>query len=714
MLKKELGEYIKACKLFQPLSEEGYQFLSAHFTTVEFQRGEIIFQHGEVPNAFYIIVEGRVLLTAPAASGELEIIKNLSEGALVGEVGVLTRQIRTLTAQALNAVKLLKITKADYQTFRDKYAPSDDMATLVKTCKLFAVLSDDEYTRLVSEFEKVRLVENEILFYQGEPSEGLFVVIHGRLLASLATASGIDKIVGTVERGETVGELGALSGQPRSLTIKAMSDCTLLKLSTEDFKNYCSRHPAILFEMVDALIARSQKTISLLSERKSRRHIAVVAANPTVPLDQFMIKLSKFGQSFSDVIIFDDRHHKDKYEIVRLISEASNKKQTILYVLHEQHSLLTDICHEYIDDVYIVAKFDAEPHFSGLALEFMDERVQLDLRRELVLLHDETTTVISETKRWLDKANFSLHHHMRENKVGDYQRLLRFMTGRAVGLVLGGGGARAWAEVGVIKALMEANIPIDAVGGTSAGAIVGSCYALQENYDVMVEHVGKIVAATYPAFSLKNFTWPIISLLSSKSGTQILRTLFAKVQIEDLWIPYFCISCNLNQKREVVHREGYLWEKLRRSASLPGIIPPVVKNGQLYMDGGLVNAVPTDVMRSILGHTNRVIAVNLSNLDGDSNLYNFPLIMGFKNTLLYKLGLGNRHYKFPRFFDTFINALQMGASSKERVNSLTADLLINPDLKNFSMLNLNLKHANTLIEIGYETTKKQLIKWKQE
>ena len=364
-------------------------------------------------------------------------------------------------------------------------------------------------------------------------------------------------------------------------------------------------------------------------------------------------------------------------------------------------SPISEVCLEKANTFYLLADGDAPCNIDHAILDIITKRFH-DARHELILLHADKTLLPSNTKDWLEKANFSLHHHIRIGNDRDYQRLSRSFIGKSIGLILGGGGAKGWAHVGVIKALLEMNITIDAVGGTSVGSMIGACFALHPNYQDIVEKFSALTKVAYKITSLKNLTLPIISLFDAKAGTRLLEKTFSNIRIEDLWIPFFCISSNLSAQREEVHHSGYIWEKVRMSGSLPGVIPPVVLDGQMHVDGGLVNNLPVDIMKNLFGAHSTIIASKLSSNAMDKTKYNFPSVLTLGEAILVKLGI--KKYTYPPLFDTFLNSLILGASLKEKQNSLTANILISPDLSSYGMYSINKKQEDELLEVGYKNT----------
>ena len=176
-----------------------------------------------------------------------------------------------------------------------------------------------------------------------------------------------------------------------------------------------------------------------------------------------------------------------------------------------------------------------------------------------------------------------------------------------IGLALGGGSARGWAHVGVIKALAEMDIEPDLVAGTSVGAIVGAIYGLDalEGFEEWVLRLTRrdIIGYMDLGFSPGGFF----------EGKRLVRTFhenFGDAQFEDLRLPFGAVATELDTGLEVWMREGSVAEAVRASMSLPGMFTPVHHNGRWLVDGGLVNPVPVSLCRAM--GAQRVIAVSLN------------------------------------------------------------------------------------------------------
>ena len=185
------------------------------------------------------------------------------------------------------------------------------------------------------------------------------------------------------------------------------------------------------------------------------------------------------------------------------------------------------------------------------------------------------------------------YHHVRLGDPGNLARVASILSGRAVGLALGGGGARGYAHIGVVAALRGLGIPIDMVGGTSMGAVIAAQVALGLSREELINLNLRFMSRK----PFAQYTIPMLALLNARRLQEGMQMAVGETQIKDLWINCFAISVNLTTTEMVVHDRGPVWEAVRASVSLPGILPPFVRGSHLLVDGGVINNLPGDVMR---------------------------------------------------------------------------------------------------------------------
>jgi NTE family protein len=168
------------------------------------------------------------------------------------------------------------------------------------------------------------------------------------------------------------------------------------------------------------------------------------------------------------------------------------------------------------------------------------------------------------------------------------ESLARRMAGRSLGLVLSGGGARAFAHVGVLEELLDADMTIDRVAGCSGGAFIGALFAMGRS-------PAQILRTCYAEFlersPMDDYTVPLVALTRGRKGVGMVRRTFGDATIEELDREFFCVSADMISSELVVHRRGLLAEAVAASMTLPGVFPPRPFGDRLLLDGGLLNNV---------------------------------------------------------------------------------------------------------------------------
>ncbi len=172
------------------------------------------------------------------------------------------------------------------------------------------------------------------------------------------------------------------------------------------------------------------------------------------------------------------------------------------------------------------------------------------------------------------------------DRTDDLHRLARLVSGNATGLVLGGGGARGFAHLGVWRALGELGVDVDVIGGASIGAPLGAGMALRVAPDAFVPLAVEMFR------DLLDYTVPVVSLVKGARITRNITSFFGGLDVRDLWLPFFCVSTNLTRSRLEVHDRLDLATAIRASVAIPGILPPVPFEGDLLVDGGVLNNLP--------------------------------------------------------------------------------------------------------------------------
>lgn len=581
---------------------------------------------------------------------------------------------------------------------------------------IFASLSHEERQEVLRHFKVVTKQKNNTLFSQGETSDAAYILITGRMFATLLMADGSIKEVGYIEPGEIVGELGVLSNEPRTLTVTAIEDSKLLKLPAKDFLEVANQYPSVMFAALRPVIARSRNLIQILSNKKLRKHIIIIAANEKVNIEGFAETLCHYAKKYKNILCFSDAEenlkgkHKTITEMrnqIHILTNKQKKARRYIYFLNSATDSLAKFAFNRVDIVYVLG----DSRVSAKLNDDLKHRLQTLIKRKnihprLIMLQDSDATIPKNTSQWLQLIEFKLHHQVRYQNKNDHLRMLRFIRERAVGVVLGGGGTRGWGHLGVIKAMRKNKTPIDIIGGTSVGALIAANYALNHSYNQAYQIFYDMSVASQGTISWHGWTWPLISLYSSERYTKALIDAYDDVTFEEMWLPCFCITSNLTKGMQEVHTRGLVWKAIRASSAIPGVIPPMMLGNDIHLDGGLLNNLPVDIMRDFIGRDSKVIAVEISNQSHKKVNYRFPPIFTIKNAVMQKLGIAK--YKLPTLVDIFLKGIFLGSNLKSKQNSLLADVFISIDLQHYKLLSDNVDNSSTMINLGYKSYFKTL------
>jgi NTE family protein len=563
-----------------------------------------------------------------------------------------------------------------------------DPLALLESSPIFRGLDAATLVAISAELDWLALPGGATLFEAGEPSDAMYIVIAG----CLGAYSGGDapRLLGRIPAGETVGEMGLVSGHNRSATVRALRDSDLARLPRESFDRVIMQHPAAMLRVAQLLVARL--------ESHERREPGPGPRTYTVVPQSIEVDVGGFA---TELIAALRRH--GRAELVWSVRGADHTSawfhriesgnDYVVYVADPEPTTWSKLCVRQADSLLFVAR--AEAAAAPWPVGAGDPAAgTVSARAELVLLHEDRIEP-GAAARWSRQFPGVAHHHVREP--ADVERVARLLTGTAVGLVLSGGGARGFAHIGVVRALREAGVAIDLVGGTSMGAIMGAGVAAGWSTAEMIERFHRTFVATNP---LSDYTLPIVSLVAGRKVSRLLRQEFGDIAIEDLPLPFYAVSSNLTTGRGSVHRQGDLWRWLRASVAIPGVLPPVFHHGEVHVDGGAINNMPVDVMRR--SHAGVVIGVDVgSDTTFSSDIQDVDLPPLWK-----LLGWFRRHKQRPTILQILLRAGMVNSDAATQDARRLTDLLLQPPLADIDLLNW---HAfGRAIEAGYRHANERL------
>ncbi|CAH1402894.1 unnamed protein product [Nezara viridula] len=584
-------------------------------------------------------------------------------GEVVGGLAVLTGEpsffsIRTKTAACVAMISKTTI----YNILREKPEVVLHIAhTVVRRLSPFVRQVDFA-------LDWVFLESGRAVYRQGDESDCTYIVLSGRLRSVITHSNGKKELVGEYGKGDLVGIVEMVTQSPRSTTVIAVRDSELAKLPEGLFNAIKLRFPTVVTRLINLLghriIGSWQNPTSGLGKVDSRSAhnnfstVAIVPVSDDLPLSAFTYELyhslTAIGLTkrlTSDIVRkelgLSAMDASQEYRLTSWLAQQEDAHRICLYQCDHGVTPWTQRCLRQADCVLIVALGFKEPTIGKIELEI--ERLSIRTQKELVLLHKEGVERPNNTIEWLNMRQWiSSHHHIlcskrmfsrrsqfRVNELyakvlmsdpnihSDFARLGRWLTGTSIGLVLGGGGAKGASHVGILKALEEAGIPIDMVGGVSIGAFIGALWCMHRDTATVTQKAREWSKKMNQWWTLLfDLTYPVTSMFTGRAFNRTIQGTFGETRIEDLWVPYFTLSTDITTSAMRVHRHGVLWRYVRASMSLSGYMPPLCDpvDGHLLLDGGYVNNLPADVMRS--EGASHVIAIDVGSLD-DTDLTNY-------------------------------------------------------------------------------------------
>jgi NTE family protein len=592
--------------------------------------------------------------------------------------------------------------------------PNDRLADL-SASRFFAALNPATLNELQLELELVHLPGGEILFRAGDAGDSMYVVLSGRLRVSVERNDGSEEIIREIGRGESVGELALLTGEARSATIRAIRDSELAMLSRPAFERTIKSDPTLIRQLAVQLATRQRqgadgetapsnvRTIAVLPLDRSQEAAAfaglleqaLARLGPTLRVDQETI--NRVGG-----VNLANSTEANAHELTARLDALEIDQRAVVYQAAAEITPWTKRCVRQADLILAVGRAEAIPPNAALEqLQNYFASCAITARIELVLLHPREFDAGLPMAPWLAPLRAAAHHHLVPFIAEDVARLARLITGNAIGLVLSGGGARGFAHIGVIRALHERGVAIDYIGGTSMGAVIAAQHALGWDWQTMA----RVNREEWPRCEpQKNYTLPLVALNSARRMDQMLRRMFGAVDIENLRGKFFCVSTNLTTAAAKIHRQGTLWKAVRASVSIPGIGPPAIENGEILVDGGLVDNLPVETMKKLC--QGKVYAVDVSEqVEFSSKLSESYTVSGWK-LLWQQLNPFVEKPDIPNILNTLYRTTTVGGIRASENAKAQADLCFEPPVSEFGVFEW--KSVDKIIEVGYRYALKKL------
>lgn len=486
----------------------------------------------------------------------------------------------------------------------------DATISLLRSVEGFGALDEAILAKMAAVAQQRHVPRGEVLIEEGQPADNLYIVLRGRFVVLVGQSA-----IAEISRGEPIGELAFFAGGTRTANVVAARNSIVMSLSRDAYDDLSAATPALSQDILAALSRRLAKTITDSPElRPKAGKVCSIFPGRDAALDSRFSQRLK--QAFEDVegwSVIDETNCPtgaidDPAALSAWLDEQEAQCGNLVLICTDpaRTTAWSKCAADNSDTVLLVVEKvattdDVSP--SVLEQNLLDTTLKPNI--QLVLYRQETSQPTTDTARWLDNRDVALHHHIALDSEADFARLGRFVRGEAIGLVLCGGGSFGTAHLGVIQALHERGYTFDFYGGTSIGAAMGGSLAIGLS-------TGRIMDLCEDLFikskAMSRFTVPKHSVFDHHRLDTALMKHFGRHNIEDMPINFFAVATSLTDNDVAVMRRGPLWQALRASASLPGVFPPFIKeDGEVLIDGGLIDNVPITVMRNLKSGPNLVL-----------------------------------------------------------------------------------------------------------
>lgn len=548
-----------------------------------------------------------------------------------------------------------------------------DLEALLEDSDVLHDLLPATRRQLLLACHKVSVAKGDRLIRAGDSADALYFVLSGRFVVM---AKG--RPIAFVADGEPLGELGFFSEGARTTDVVATRDSSVLKLTRSAYDTIAKGNPDLPASILKIMAVRlSKATVSSRALTPQAGRITCIApvTGQTLP-EGFARPFARALSAHLGWALIDHTEASgmapDALSRWILARQAAEGHVVLLAPTLHPGNAFGETALKLADTTFLVASPAAAPPDPGLT-ERKILQDALDSNRHLVICRDHGAQEITGARHWLAQRPVGLHHHVALDTEADFQRLARFVTGTATGLVLAGGGAFGAAHLGAIKAMQERGIMFDMVGGTSIGsamaAVLGMGMDPSEAIDICQDMFLRKNA-------MRRFTAPVYSVVDHLRLDALLQTHYGQRRIEDMPINFFAAATSMTHNDLKILRQGPVWQAVRASTSLPGLFPPMVMDdGEILVDGGLLDNVPLTEMRELKAGRNLVFNFDFGTEWRSKAAYDD--LPGRMKSLGILIGL-RRPLKprFPSIFSVLVRSMVVGARRLMSNLDLKDDILV--------------------------------------
>lgn len=712
--------------LFRGLDGETLRDLDAASETVELPLGSTLFAQGDPGDAMYLLVAGRIDVRLQR-DGHASTIDVVEPPALLGETALMTGRPRSASLVAREASVLRRLPVDAFERLAARHPIllerlEEHTRPRLRRTQIAPLLrrwfgADDaaEVARLQEELDWVELHSGETLFEQGEPGGTIYLLVAGRLRLERTDDDGVH-IAGEVAPGESTGDTSTLLDRPRSATARAMRDSRLLRVPFA----VAEANPATMARLARVVADRSQREAVGRGRGRPPRTFALLATSPSIDLRRVAGALANGLSAEGGAHVVDraaveaafgraeraDAQAGDAAGAVLSdwLDRLERDHERLLYLGDPDPTPWGDRCLRQADRIVIVAA--AEGPVAGHDVAERARAVAPDTPVELLLVRPDGQELPAGTAAWLDALKPVRHHQLRLGDELEVRSAARRVAGRGRILVLSGGGARGYVHIGLLQAIAESGIEIDAVAGTSMGALVGAGYAMGRS----AEYAETSARRFGDPERLVDRTLPLLALARSRGVTIAVQEILGATRIEDLPVPFFCVAADLSRAVPHLFDRGPLWRAVRGSSAIPGVFAPILVGGSVIVDGGVMNNFPVDLARERFGD-GPMIASNAYGHERPSTSYDFPdEVSGWKLLRQRLLPRRRRTIRAPSILSVLTQATSLNSHYRMDTVAGAADLVVRYPTDDVG--SLEFERVDELIAMGLERGRAALRDWR--
>ncbi|KAF2200708.1 patatin-domain-containing protein [Delitschia confertaspora ATCC 74209] len=546
---------------------------------VQVNAGQVIFNQDDESDAIYIVLNGRLraIQESEGEDSSMKVIGEYGQGDSVGELEVLTESKRPGSLHAIRDTELAKFPKTLFNSLALEHPGITIKISKIIASRMRALIDDPLHEQAKERTSKAT-------------RSNVSSTVNLRTVAILPVTAGIPVVEFAGRLMTAFSQIGTPNG--------------VVSLNQAAILNHLGRHA---FNRMGKL-----KLSQYLADLEEKYGLVLYVADTTVksPWTQTCI-------SQADCILLvglaEGSHTIGEYERFLLTTKTTARKE--LVILHSERYCPPGLTSKWLRNRPWV---NGSHHHIQMTFRTASEPVHPAARRLGNALKQRVQVLQAEIQKYTSRRVRQTPLYSAETPFkGDFHRLARRLCGKSVGLVLGGGGARGISHIGIIRALEEAGIPIDIVGGTSIGAFIGALYAWDADVVPMYGRAKKFAGrmGSMWRFAL-DLTYPSASYTTGHEFNRGIFKTFANSQMEDFWLEFYCNTTNISKSRSEIHTRGYVWRYVRASMSLAGLIPPLCDNGSMLLDGGYIDNLTVSHMKSLGADV--IFAVDVGSLDDDT------------------------------------------------------------------------------------------------